>query len=515
MRCERALEQATIRRYISIALLSRSVNAFVRPRTLSHTALSVSGIVRISARRATMAASWDASRERPLKAGTATGDVLYWMARDQRCADNWALLRAAALAKEHQGKARVVYALGAISTERRLDFQLKGLVETGRDLNAAGFGFDVLVLDDAPAGASVAAFAATHKVAHVVCDYSPLREAKAATKELVAALPAPIGASVVDAHNIVPVWEASPKQEVGARTLRKKITEQLPRYLKEIPQATQGAPVVSTVDWRPIIKQARQQTDRSVPPVDWLVPGAKASFATLETFIKDGRLKRFAKERNDPNVEAASHLSPYLNFGQHSAQRAALRVKAERSRYSESVASFLEESIIRRELSDNFCHYQPNYDSLEGAAAWARDSLELHATDKREHLYNREQLENAEAFEDVWNAAQRQLVRQGKMHGFMRMYWAKKVLEWSASPAEALATTLYLNDKYSLDGCDPNGFVGCAWSVMGTHDMGWKEREVFGKIRFMNYNGCKRKFDVQAFVAAWPKAARPAKRAKK
>ena len=149
--------------------------------------------------------------------------------------------------------------------------------------------------------------------------------------------------------------------------------------------------------------------------------------------------------------------------------------------------------------------------------------MELHAADAREHVYGRDALEKAEAAEDVWNAAQRQLVRQGKMHGFMRMYWAKKILEWTASPAEALSTALYLNDKYSLDGCDPNGFVGCAWSVMGTHDMGWKEREVFGKVRYMNYNGCKRKFDVAAYVAAWPKApqrsaaavARPAKKQKK
>ena len=338
----------------------------------------------------------------------------------RRAADNWALLRAAALAKDNGSKARVVFALGAITTERRLDFQLKGLVETGRDLNAKGFAFDLIeVADDA--GAAVAAFATAHKVSHVVCDFSPLREAKQGTKELVDALPDEIGASLVDAHNVVPVWAASPKQEVGARTLRKKITDQLPRYLKELPPLeAQGPALEPTVDWRPVIKAARQKTDRSVTPVDWLTPGSKAASDALEAFCGDGRLKRFAKHRNDPNVEAASHLSPYLNFGQLSCQRAALRVRAERSRHSESVASYLEEQIVRRELSDNFCHYQPHYDSLEGAAPWARDSLELHASDTREHLYSREALEKAEAAEDVWNAAQRQLVRQGKMHGFMR-----------------------------------------------------------------------------------------------
>ena len=368
------------------------------------------------------AAAWDATREKSLKAGSSNkGDVLYWMARDQRAADNWALLRAAALAKENGSKARVVFALAPITTERRLDFQLKGLVETGRDLNAKGFAFDLIeVADDA--GAAVAAFAAAHKVSHVVCDFSPLREAKRGTKALVEALPDSIGASLVDAHNIVPVWAASPKQEVGARTLRKKITDQLPRYLKELPELeAQGPPLQPTVDWRPVIKAARQKTDRSVTPVDWLTPGSKAASDALEAFCGDGRLKRFAKHRNDPNVEAASHLSPYLNFGQLSCQRAALRVREERSKHSESVASYLEEQIVRRELSDNFCHYQPHYDSLEGAAPWARDSLELHASDTREHLYGRDALEKAEAAEDVWNAAQRQLVRQGKMHGFMRM----------------------------------------------------------------------------------------------
>lgn len=137
---------------------------------------------------------------------------------------------------------------------------------------------------------------------------------------------------------------------------------------------------------------------------------------------------------------------------------------------------------------------------MSGAAGWARDSLELHSSDKREYVYTKVQLEEGETHDDLWNAAQMQLVADGKMHGFLRMYWAKKILEWTSSPSEALSWGLYLNDKYSFDGSCPNGYVGVAWSVMGTHDMGWKEREVFGKIRFMNYNGCKRKFKVRGEV---------------
>ena len=245
------------------------------------------------------------------------------------------------------------------ATERRLDFGLKGLVETEEALLKKGYAFDVL-RDFHDEGAAVAEFAKSKACAHVVCDFSPLRDAKAGVASLQAALPAGVGASLIDAHNVVPVWVASDKQEVGARTLRKKINDKLGRYLKEIPALPpQGKkPTASTVDWKPLIKACRAATDRTVKPAGWIKPGAAAAAAEVETFVSSGRLKRFAGSRNDPNVEAASHLSAYLNFGQLSAQRAALRVRAERSKYSESVASFLEEQIVRRELSDNFCHHQ-------------------------------------------------------------------------------------------------------------------------------------------------------------
>ncbi|CAK9015387.1 unnamed protein product [Durusdinium trenchii] len=153
--------------------------------------------------------------------------------------------------------------------------------------------------------------------------------------------------------------------------------------------------------------------------------------------------------------------------------------------------AFIEESVVRRELSDNFCFYNDKYDSLEGAAAWAQQTLKDHAKDKREHLYTMEELEGGKTHDDLWNASQQQMVQEGKMHGFLRMYWAKKILEWSPSPKEALQRSIELNDRYELDGRDPNGYVGCMWSICGVHDMGWKERPVFGKIRFMNYAGCK------------------------
>lgn len=154
---------------------------------------------------------------------------------------------------------------------------------------------------------------------------------------------------------------------------------------------------------------------------------------------------------------------------------------------------------MRRELTDNFCFYNKKYDSVEGAYEWAQKTLKDHAKDKRSYLYTREQLEKAKTHDKLWNAAQYQMVAEGKMHGFLRMYWAKKILEWTSSPQEALCIALYLNDRYELDGQDPNGFVGCMWSICGIHDQGWAERPVFGKIRYMNYKGCLRKFNVAQF----------------
>jgi len=216
-------------------------------------------------------------------------------------------------------------------------------------------------------------------------------------------------------------------------------------------------------------------------------------------FIEEG-LNNFEKLRNNPNADdGVSNLSPWINFGQVSAQRLILLARKSKK----SSASFVEELLVRRELADNFCYYQPNYNSIKACTNWAAETLEAHRNDKREYVYTRQQLQEAKTHDDLWNAAQLQMVIHGKMHGFLRMYWAKKILEWTASPEEALEISLHFNDRYELDGNDPNGVTGCMWSICGVHDNAWAEREVFGKIRYMNYKGCLRKFDVKAFVAKY------------
>jgi deoxyribodipyrimidine photo-lyase len=189
-------------------------------------------------------------------------------------------------------------------------------------------------------------------------------------------------------------------------------------------------------------------------------------------------------------------MSPYLHFGQISPLFIALKVKETRS---PGVEAFLEELIVRRELSMNFVFYNEKYDSFEGLPEWAKKALKTHQRDKRQYLYSLEEFENAKTHDPYWNAAQREMVVKGKMHGYMRMYWGKKILEWAKTPEEAFRTALYLNNKYELDGRDPNGFTGVAW-CFGKHDRPWGERPIFGNVRYMNDKGLKRKFDADEYV---------------
>ena len=168
----------------------------------------------------------------------------------------------------------------------------------------------------------------------------------------------------------------------------------------------------------------------------------------------------------------------------------------------EVTESFLEELIVRRELSDNYCLYEKNYDNMEGFSEWAQTTLNQHRKDTRDYCYSLEPLEKGQTHELLWNCCQRDLVENGKLHGFLRMYWAKKILEWTADPETALEYAITLNDRYSIDGHDPNGYTGVAWSIGGVHDRAWCERPVFGKIRYMNEAGCRRKFDVKTYIAA-------------
>ena len=441
----------------------------------------------------------DPQRLRALnRASRGTGPVLYWMSRDQRAEDNWALLFAQEMALDAKVPLGVVFVLDSTfpgATRRSFGFLLRGLAETAFTLENKGIRF--WLLEGTPPE-TLDAFARKVGAGAVVTDFDPLRLKRTWKEKAARLLPCPL--FEVDAHNVVPCWAASEKAEYGAYTLRPRLTRLLPRFLTDFP-ALQKHPFPWGEAKAPIDFEAALLRAAPSPEVGEVAepkPGTKAGMALLGEFLRH-RLDSYAVDRNDPNRKGVSGLSPYLHFGQVSPQRVALEVsKAAVS--EESRKAFLEELIVRRELSDNFCFYNPAYDRTEGFPAWARQTLERHRVDPREALYSLTRMENAETEDRLWNAAQLQMARTGKMHGYLRMYWGKKILAWTASAEEALAAAIFLNDRYELDGRDPNGYAGIAWCIGGVHDRPWPERLVFGKVRTMTLSGCRRKFDVEKFI---------------
>ncbi len=418
------------------------------------------------------------------------------MSRDQRVGDNWALTYAQEQALQKQSPLLVVFCLvpdflhAAI---RQYDFMLRGLKEVREKLDALAIPF--YLLNGLPER-EIGVFARRLKCSLLVCDFDPLRVKQAWKRQVAAAVDIPV--HEVDAHNIVPCWLASDKQEFGAYTFRPKINRLVPEFLRDSPSVKKHPyPVqqLPPINWEKTGSLLR--VDRKVSECYWLAAGEKAAFKALRGFISRG-LQRYPLERNDPAVDGQSHLSPYLHFGHISAQRVALEIKRAPAPQS-ARRIFLEELIVRRELSDNFCLYNQQYDSFACLPAWAQSTLRAHARDRREYRYSRDDLEQARTHDRYWNAAQTELTGRGTMHGYMRMYWGKKILEWSADPAEAMQTAVYLNDKYQLDGRDPNGYAGIAW-CFGMHDRAWSEREIFGKVRYMNDRGLERKFDMSGYV---------------
>jgi len=427
------------------------------------------------------------------------GLVLYWMSRDQRVRHNWALLFACQKANKLGQPLEVVFTLAPAflgAPMRHYDFMFRGLREVERDLRELEVPISVLYGEP---GETLPEYAASRNAGALVADFSPLKLVRGWKREVARRLSC--ACYEVDAHNIVPCWLASPKQEYAARTIRPKLNAQRGEFLTDFPEPElhhQPDTLPPPVEWDAM--ETLLKVDRSIKAVPGLEPGESAAEARLRSFV-DGRLSRYADERNDPNSGAVSGLSPYLHFGQLSAQHAAFEATCSSAAEANREA-FVEELFIRRELSENYCYYNERYDSFDGVPDWAKKTLMEHTDDRREATYTPEQFERAQTHDPLWNAAQTELLETGIIHGYMRMYWAKKILEWSATPAAAFDIALMLNDRYALDGRDPNGYVGVAWSIGGVHDRPWVERPIFGKIRYMNANGCKRKFDVPRYIAA-------------
>jgi deoxyribodipyrimidine photo-lyase len=375
---------------------------------------------------------------------------------------------------------------------RNLTFMLEGLRGTREALARRGIGFTARLVSPERGAVELGTRAAL-----AVTDRGYLRVQKKWRAGVARRIPCRL--VQVESDVVVPVESASPKEEYSAGTFRPKITRLLHAYLVPLgarrlrrPSALMALPGDDIDDITGVMRRLR--ADRSVSPVAALRGGTAEAGRKLARFIKE-KLDRFDELRNDPGEEWLSGMSPYLHFGQISPLRVALAVldsgSPGRDRY-------LEEHVVRRELAMNFVHYNEGYDSYESLPAWARGTLAKHRRDRRPNIYTERELEAAATGDRYWNAAQMEMVRTGAMHGYMRMYWGKKILEWSADPREAHATALSLNNRYSVDGRDPNSFAGVAW-CFGKHDRPWAEREIFGTVRYMNARGLERKFAMERY----------------
>lgn len=440
-------------------------------------------------------------RVRQLQSGQpGSGPVLYWMSRDQRIEDNWALLFARELAASQGKSVGILFCLAPSfmgATKRQFEFMLRGLEEVSRQGRQKGYPFELLQGDP---GEEVTRAAAKQDAAALVVDFDPLRRKREWKARLLEQASLPV--FEVDAHNVVPCWHVSDKQDYSAATFRPKLQRRLAEFLEPIPELQGKGPDTTEqepMEWTRLLSSL--PIDTAGDPLTDIGSGPSAANEVLRDFLAE-RIHGYASRRNDPNAGRTSLLSPYLHFGQLSAQRAALAA-LESECDPQDRDAFLEQLLVRRELSDNFCWYNPHYDRISGLPDWSQRTLKEHRHDARPVVYSLDVLEEARTGDPLWNAAQTEMVRSGRMHGYMRMYWAKKMLEWTPTPEQAVEWTIYLNDRYELDGRDPNGYAGILWAVGGLHDRPFKERPVFGKIRYMNDKGCARKFDVQAYMRAW------------
>ncbi len=423
--------------------------------------------------------------------------VLYWMQASQREECNHALEYAVKVANEYDLPPLVFFGITddyPEANERHYGFMLEGLKEVYASLEKRGIKLVLRHLSPETGAEELA-----RRASVIVVDRGYTRLQRSWRERL--ALRADCPVIQVESDAVVPVEDASLKEEYSAATLRPKISRKLEKYLvplKKTPVKRESSHMrFAAFEIGDTDKAlSRLKIDRSVR---WRqVPyrgGTARAKKLLEDFIEN-KLDRYHDLRNDPTRDATSHMSPYLHFGQISPLYVALKVD---SRKSPGKDAYLEELIIRRELGINFVHYNEHYDSFEAIPGWCRKTLKKHERDERGFTYSREELEEGRTHDPYWNAAQKEMVLTGKMHGYMRMYWGKKILEWTKKPEEAFATALFLNNRYEIDGRDPGGFTGVAW-CFGKHDRPWGERPIFGTIRYMNDKGLRRKFDADGYV---------------
>jgi deoxyribodipyrimidine photo-lyase len=432
--------------------------------------------------------------------------VVYWMQRAMRALDNPAL--DVAIEAANLLTLPVVIYFQVIPSYpnanlRHYHFMQQGLRDVAADAAERGIGFVVRRKMPDGSGASLEAFLEEVQAALVIGDENPCREPERWRQVLAKKLRIPYW--TVDADVVVPS-KVFNRSFVLLHHFRPHLKRALPRFLVE------PAKMEPAKRWEPAkpletypldqgITAGFTNLDRTVGPVDSFTGGRHAGLRLLDQFLRT-KLSSYDQNRNLPEVDGTSLLSPYLHFGNISPLTIALAVKkavADGRINQEKTEKFLEQVIGWRELAVLFVRHEPNYDTWECAAPWARKTLIEHTADPRQH-YTKQQLQRAETSDELWNAAQRQMVKTGWMHNYMRMYWAKKILEWAPDPARAFEWAVELNDRYELDGRDPNGYAGIAWAIVGRHDRPWFNRPVFGLVRPMSGASLAKKFDARTYI---------------
>ncbi|XES76024.1 MAG: deoxyribodipyrimidine photo-lyase [Candidatus Bathyarchaeia archaeon] len=426
------------------------------------------------------------------------GFVLYWMQTSVRTQCNMAFDHAVWWANQLDKPLVAFFGLTPDFPEanlRHYTFLLEGLHEVKAAL--AEFGVQLVVQRGSPERGVVSI---AKNACIVVVDKGYLKPLRQWYRYAADRLSCPL--VQVEDNVVVPVEAASSKEEYSAATLRPKIQKNRSRFLS-VPTTRQPKHgsldlPFDTLDLRRIDTIISDLgVDTSVDKAVGFRGGTQQAQSCIAEFLEH-KLPDYPQQRNDPTVDFASNLSPYLHFGQISPVDVAAQVLAADAP-AEAKQAYIEELVVRRELAINYAWFNPDYDGFDGLSNWAKQTLHKHEADKREYLYDVAELENAQTHDPYWNAAQTQMRVTGKMHGYMRMYWGKKILEWTKTPREAFKAAIYLNNKYELDGRDPNGYTGVAW-CLGKHDRPWRERPIYGTARYMNANGLKRKFDADKYV---------------
>lgn len=458
--------------------------------------------------------------------------ILYWMTAYRRLHWNFALQRAVEWSKELGKPLVILEALRAgyrWASDRLHRFVIEGMQDNAREAQKAGVIYYYPYLEPEMGHGKGLLQALTTCAAVVITDDFPAFMLPAMVAA--AAKQVPVHMEKVDSNGLLPMRTAStvfPTAYAFRRFLQKNLPEHLVQFPAENPLQLSNLPRLSflpaeiTTRWTPFqlenesVNLADLPIDHSIKPVRYR-GGMVAAENTLRQFLNK-KLARYADERNEPEKDTVSGLSPYLHFGhisthqiftdlaqreQWGLHRLSPQTDGKRAGWwgmSAAADSFLDELITWREIGFNMCWQEPHYDQFESLPEWAQQTLNAHAGDPRAYIYTLDEFERGQTHDPLWNAAQMQLVDEGRIHNYLRMLWGKKILHWSESPREALAIMIELNNKYGVDGRDPNSYSGIFW-VLGRYDRPWgPERPIFGMIRYMTSENTAKKYNVAAYI---------------